>query len=260
MDFDFFISHSREVKMTIAIPIAQNLTSLGFRVWIDRKEIVSGGYIYKDIRKAISKSEYCIAIIDSEFLLRSWPQEELNMFHKRERELDKLSIIPIYVNIDKEQVFRNLPWLEGRAFEKIVDKTFERFKNQEILCRIIGSYYERFQGDSFENIFDSIKKFEFPCKETLMTLYKDKEYYSTDFRIAIIETCNIGGIIYAIYKSSSNSPNVIIETTFNLCMFLQKICFDVQYVLTYNIYISVFKAVTAAAEQLKVLLDSLQNS
>ena len=32
---DFFISHSKETKLLLAIPLVQSLSSLGFNVWID---------------------------------------------------------------------------------------------------------------------------------------------------------------------------------------------------------------------------------
>ena len=43
---DFFISHSKETKYTIAIPIMQALTNLGFNVWLDRRGILLGERIY----------------------------------------------------------------------------------------------------------------------------------------------------------------------------------------------------------------------
>lgn len=37
---DFFISHSKETKSLLAIPLVQSLSALGFNVWIDRIRIV----------------------------------------------------------------------------------------------------------------------------------------------------------------------------------------------------------------------------
>ncbi|RGK37074.1 TIR domain-containing protein [[Ruminococcus] lactaris] len=61
---DFFISHSKEAKLLLAIPLVQSLSSLGFNVWIDRNGIVAGQHIYHKIEKAIANSTYCIAIIE----------------------------------------------------------------------------------------------------------------------------------------------------------------------------------------------------
>lgn len=258
MNINHFISHSKETKESIAIPMVQILLNLGFNAWIDRKEIVSGGYIYQDIREAIHNSEYCIAIIDSIYLSRTWTLEELNIFYQRELTEHKNLIIPIYIDIEKETVYEQLPWLEGRAFEKISNCKFDMQINIETICRIVGRYYNDMITEPFDSVFKDIKKFEFPCKETIMILVNDREYYSTDFRTAIIELSNIGGLLYGIYISlnQNHAPNFILETSFNFCNLMRNICFNTQYKLTYNMYISILKSVTNAAGELKILLDS----
>ena len=145
---DFFISHSKETKLLLAIPLVQSLSSLGFNVWIDRNGIVAGQHIYHKIEEAIANSTYCIAIIDQEFLSRSWPLEELRLFHLKENEAEQTFIIPIYVDVDKEEVYEKLPWLEGRAFEKFSIKDLNKNNNLELICRIVGRYY-------IDNISDS---------------------------------------------------------------------------------------------------------
>lgn len=258
MGTNYFISHSKEVKENFAIPIVQILLSLGFETWIDRKEIASGEYIYQDIKKAISSAEYCIAIIDSVYLSRTWTLEELNIFYQRELVEDTNLIIPIYIDIEKETVYKQVPWLEGRAFEKISNCKFNIQTNFETICRIVGRYYNDKMTETLDNIFRDIKKFDFLGKETIMILINDKQYYSTDFRIAIIELSNIGGLIHGIYifLEKDYAPNFIIETSFNFCNFLRSICFNAQYKLTYNMYIALLKSVSTAAAELKVLLDS----
>lgn len=257
MQINFFISHSKEVKLNIAIPIVQVLSNLGFNVWIDRKEIASGDSIYSNIQTAISDSEYCIAIIDSQYLSRPWTLEELNLFHQRELTENSNLIIPIYVGIDKEEVYKKVPWLEGRAFERISNSKFNIDSDLEIICRIAGRFYSDQESESLEEACQTISKYCFPGKETFMILIKDKEYYSTDFRVALIELSNLGGLIYGIYSSLSNqSPNLILDTTWNLSNLLRRFCFNTQYTLTYNMYIALLKSVTAAVSKLKIFLDS----
>lgn len=141
MYIDFFISHSKETKSLVAIPLVQSLSALGFSVWIDRNGIVAGQHIYHKIEKAIADSTYCIAIIDQEFLTHSWPLEELRLFHLREEETEQTFIIPIYVDVDKKAVYEKLSWLEGRAFEKINIEDSNKNNNLELICRIVGRYY-----------------------------------------------------------------------------------------------------------------------
>lgn len=135
MNIDFFISHSKETKSTFVIPLVQTLTTLGFNVWIDRNGIVTGEHIYDKIKEAIADSTYCIAVIDQEFLNRSWPLEEIHLFHLREEPKEQTIIIPIYIDITKETVYKKISWLEGRAFEKTDLKSFNANDCIEILCR-----------------------------------------------------------------------------------------------------------------------------
>lgn len=46
-EIDFFISHSKEVKYSIAIPIAQILSKIGFNVWIESIYVLVNLYIPK---------------------------------------------------------------------------------------------------------------------------------------------------------------------------------------------------------------------
>ena len=57
--------------------------------------------------------------------------------------------------------------------------------------------------NSIEKTFESITKYDFPCKETLSSLIYFSKYNSSNLRLATIDLCNIGGIIYAISKTYS---------------------------------------------------------
>ena len=81
---DFFISHSKETKYKIAVPFMQALISLGFDVWLDRRGILVGERIYSKIEDVIKVSNYCIAIIDSSYLERTWTIKELQLFYEKE--------------------------------------------------------------------------------------------------------------------------------------------------------------------------------
>lgn len=255
---DFFISHSKETKSLLAIPLVQSLSALGFNVWIDRNGIVAGQHIYHKIKEAIDDSTYCIAIIDQEFLTRSWPLEELRLFHLREEETEQTFIIPIYVDVDKETVYEKLSWLEGRAFEKINIKDFDKNNNLELICRIIGRYYmDNISDLRLGNLaYSSLLNYSFPCKETLLSLLDSKEYFSHDFRIAIIEICNICGVANAIYNTLATSPNKYIDISNNFSNMLRTACFDTSCILTYNMYISSFHSLYIVLEKLILLLNS----
>ena len=97
---DYFISHSRETKYKIAIPLMQTLTELGYEIWLDRKEICVGQHIYSQIEEAIELSNYFIAIIDKTYLERTWTIAELNFYRKKQNN----NILPIFVDVEKSTV------------------------------------------------------------------------------------------------------------------------------------------------------------
>lgn len=257
MKSDFFISHSRETKFTIAVPIVQKLSEWGFNIWIDRKELTVGETIYHTIKEAIRDTLYGIVIIDSTYLNRTWTIEELQLFNEREKRENRNIILPIYVCLDKSEVYDSISWLEGRAFEKLTSNNFNTKENIEIICRIVGRYYSEHKKEPvIDSVYRGLDNYDFPCKETLMALFNGRLYFSSDLRLAIIELCNIGGLLYAIYKDISLSPNHILETAFSFCEDLRELCFYANHQLTYNIYIAAFNAIAAASEQLKILLDT----
>lgn len=255
MEFNYFISHSKNTKASIAIPIAQILLDTGFQVWIDRKELSSGEQIYTNIKKAIEHTCYCIAIIDKAYLEHSWTLEELQLFHDKAN--SDTNIIPIFIGLEKSDIYKKIPWLDGIAFEKMDLENFNLFNHLDIICRIIGRFYNDISHTTLEDSFNHVLRHDFACKETLLALINSKEYYSPDLRIAIIESCNIGGIIYAIYKSYTDYPNLIIDTLYQLSAYLRTACFDFDWELSYNMYVTIFKAITAAMEQLDTFLNSI---
>lgn len=255
MNIDFFISHSGEMKTSIAIPLAQCLSAMGFDVWIDKKGIFSGEYIYPTIKEAIAYSSYCIAIIDKNFLKKEWTKEELRLFHCKELETDTTVILPVYITVEKSIVCETFSWLDGRAFENMQNTIFSERIDWGIVCRIVSCYYKNYISKSIEEFYYILEEYSFPCKDTLISLLKTKTYPTTDFRIAVIEMCNIGGIAHAIYSAIMPSSNKIIDTSFKFSNILRDFCFDANYQFTYDMYIAATLSVTATLEQLAIFLD-----
>lgn len=248
--YDFFLSHSKTIKESIAIPIVQWLSKIGFSTWIDRQAISVGDLIYDDIREALSEVKYGIAIIDSSFLHSDWTLQELTLLHERELVEKRILIIPIFVSIDKIDVYKVIPWLEGRAFEKTDNEYFNISKNLDCLSRIIARFYnDNISINSLDTIMPILSNQQFPCKNTLIELIKAKYYYSSDIRLATIELCNIQGLIYAIYINLGKK-NKSIETTYNFSKILQDFCYNDAYIVNYNVYSSFYKGVLASATEL----------
>lgn len=250
-EIDFFISHSSETKQKIAIPITQILTNIGFDVWLDRKQISVGQHIYPQIVDAIKLSAYCIAIIDDTFLQKTWPLKELQYFHKKSDN----NILPIFVNIENDVVYDKISWLDGIAFEKISSDTFNLTIHMDILCRIVSRYYENTTYNLLENYVGLLSKYSFPCKETLLSLLRVKEYYSQDFRLAIISLCNVNDITYAIFKNVNTKSNKSIEIVYNFSNIIKHHCFNIEFNLNYTIYTAIYNSVLVSISELKYILE-----
>ncbi len=254
-NIDFFISHSREIKQNIAIPLAQTLSALGFNVWLDKKGILTGDDIFKEIKEAISKSKYCIALIDTSFLSREWPKKEIELFSHREKEEERIIIFPIYIDTKTELVYKAIPHLKNRAFEMLKNEFFNRKLNLDIVSRIIERFFDDSSIAHLEKAGNEIINYSFPCKDTLFTLLSCKQYYSNDLRLATMEICNIGGLVIAIYNALAPSKNKTLEICLNFCNTLRDGCFNVDYPISYSMYNAATKVVISSMNQLKSILD-----
>lgn len=253
-DYDFFISHSREKKETIAIPLCQALSALGFDVWMDKKGVLSGDDIYKEIEIAISKSIYCIAIIDSTFLSKEWTKREVELFIEREAVDKRTIILPIYADITMKAVIDIIPDLKDRAFESLLTE-FDMNTDMNVLCRIISRYFEIFDIKSIEHIGNELLNYSFPCKDMLLALISSKQYYAKDMRLALLEVCNLVEIVCAIYENIARSKDKTIIICSKVSRMLCEKCFDVSFSITYDMYIAATNVALYAIDYLVKLLN-----
>lgn len=256
---DFFVSHSREIKSIIAIPIVQYLTFIGFDVWIDRNSIVSGDHIYKKIEDAIDNSKFGIILIDEVYLNRFWTIKEIELFHKREVKENKVLIIPIFIGIEKKEVYKTIPWLEGRAFEKLDKTIFNKKDNIDIICRIISKYFSKnLKTNTLDRLVKSVNIKNFLCANTLYTIVSSKQYLSEDIRLASIELCNIINLIHAIYLSLNIehiNNDIIIPYQFSKS--IQEYIFS-ELKVSYNMYISIYNLTLVSCETLYIILNDFK--
>lgn len=188
----YFISHSSEQKEKIAIPLHLWLTNMHIESWIDKDNIYTGDQIYQKIRTSIHTSDFCIAIIDENFLKKEWPLEEINLFLEKENQKNNV-ILPIFVDIEKESVYEVIPSLKNRAFEYYSAGNFELIK-----ARIFSHFCHRYITieDILPNLNNSyFTDFNQKTIEILDTLIRNRYYLSEDFSLAITELYNIGMLI-----------------------------------------------------------------
>jgi len=111
--WDVFISHASEDKLSVALPLSEELIQKGLRVWIDDHQLTVGDSLRRKIDEGLSKSQFGIVILSENFFSKEWPQKELDALVSREDGKDKV-ILPIWHEIDQSVVLRHSPMLADK--------------------------------------------------------------------------------------------------------------------------------------------------
>lgn len=267
MRYDIFLSHCREDKLGVALPLYQSLNSLGFDVWIDRSKIVPGSKIYDSIEYAIGNSVCFIAIISAPYLTREWTRKELELSlqieqAKIEHGLQKL--FPIYHRLAAEQVCSQFPSLKGRAFEKLETECFniENPAERSILDRVILWYFKNLQPTHTQKNWNWLNKYcTFPHISQLLQLFQSVENPSTDLRASLIAYTNIIRYLLAILVERELSMELIhlYDIARKYCADIADMCFSFQRPVTYDMLLACETMVPVLCGHLKALLDSPQD-
>lgn len=130
-----FISHDSRDKEIIARPLAEALSSDGYRVWFDEYSLNPGDRLRESIEKGIKECSKCILVLTNNFLTNEgWGKTEFNSIFTREIFERKKLFIPIWYNITKEQVFEYSPSLSD-----IVAVIWDRENPANSIKRVINS-------------------------------------------------------------------------------------------------------------------------
>lgn len=262
----YFISHSKSLKKSLAIPLQQKLTNIGIECWIDRKNIITGMNIYDSICEAINKNNFCIALINKEFLLKNWTKEELTLFHEIEEENSFFLILPVYCELSKEEVYDVFPWLHSRAFEIVNScKQLSSLEENELFVRIVNHY--------FSVALDSNKNDkELPLLSTNLlannknewidfynTLVKTKNYISQNYSASIVELCNINTCVLNILVNFNKQYDSIVDICNRFLISQKSIVFNSPNICTYNAYIACFRATLYSSLYLERIINFIKN-
>jgi TIR domain len=105
--WDAFISHASEDK-DFVLPLVKSLERSGLNVWYDDDRLIVGDSLLQSIDYGLANSQYGIVVISPNFLKKVWPKRELDGLVAREAK-----ILPVWHNIDADEVRRNFPTLAG---------------------------------------------------------------------------------------------------------------------------------------------------
>lgn len=112
---DCFLSHASEDKAAIARPLYEALTRAGVSVWFDEAVLELGDSLRRKIDGGLVRCRYGIVILSPMFFAKQWPQRELDGLVARETASGEKAILPIWHELDHEEVARHSPTLADRV-------------------------------------------------------------------------------------------------------------------------------------------------
>jgi TIR domain len=131
VDWDAFVSHASEDKDQIARPLAAKLTSRGLKIWYDECTLTVGDSLRRSIDNGLAHSHFGIVIISRNFLLKEWPQKELDGLVSREIGGVKV-ILPVWHEIGADEIRNYSPMLADRlaassrdGLDRVTDRLIE---------------------------------------------------------------------------------------------------------------------------------------
>lgn len=93
---NIFISYA-SADSTFALQLTAHLESLGYVVWIDRREIVIGASLLTMIGEGIDQADYLIVILSKNTLTSVWVEQEWQVKYCEEITQGKKTILPVII-------------------------------------------------------------------------------------------------------------------------------------------------------------------
>jgi TIR domain len=113
MKYDLFISHASEDKQPFADRLARALREEGYRVWYDEFVLQPGRSLRRSIDEGLAESAVGVVILSPNFFRKEWALRELDALTSQQTYDQKL-LIPIWLNVTREDVARQSPLLVDR--------------------------------------------------------------------------------------------------------------------------------------------------
>lgn len=107
-----FVSHASEDK-SFVVPLADLLSRLGLRVWLDIGELSVGDSLSRSIDQGLASSRFGIVVLSKSFFMKDWPDYELRSLMAKELGRDKV-ILPIWHGVDRSDILDFSPILADK--------------------------------------------------------------------------------------------------------------------------------------------------
>lgn len=107
-----FISHDSRDKENFARPLFDELSRMDCMVWYDEFSLRVGDPLRETIELGLKKCHKCILLLTRNFLVNGgWTKEEFNGIFTRQLMEEKKIILPIWVDVSKQEVYDYSPIL-----------------------------------------------------------------------------------------------------------------------------------------------------
>ncbi len=120
-DYDCFLSHASDDKDAIARPLYEALEKAGASVWFDEATLELGDSLHQKIDEGLALSPFGIVILSHSFFAKQWPKLELDGLVAKETLSGKKAILPVWHDLDANDVAKYSPTLAGRLAARSSD-------------------------------------------------------------------------------------------------------------------------------------------
>ena len=127
--YDVFISHAAEDKDAVVRQLANNLVSLGLKVWYDEFTLRIGDSLRRKIDAGLARSRFGVVVISPAFLTKNWPQYELDGLVTREMTGEQV-ILPLWHQVTKDEVISYSPSLADKLARNTSDFAIEEIAEE----------------------------------------------------------------------------------------------------------------------------------
>lgn len=251
-----------------AFPLYDALERMGFSVWIDREEIVTGDQIFENIETAIRNSACVIALIAPPYINRAWTQRELQLALELEQSRGSNSgrrLFPIYHQVSHVQVIKVFPALQGRAYEELDSDKFDPFheKGRAVLDRAVLWFFSNVCCQDGPKDFAWLESYQhFPHIPQLLLLCKSCICSVGDLRTELLEHSNMLRYLLAILSEYDQPFEAKHRQTIakNYCDDLAARCFSFHDYIAYDMLLACRAMCTPLYGDLKTVLNTVEDS
>jgi len=115
---DIFLCHASEDKTEIIKPLVEALDAAKITYWYDQAEIKWGDSITQKVNDGLKISKYVVVILSEAFLVKKWPQRELNAALNVEASAGEVRVLPLLVGSEEitKAIIEKYPLLSDKAY------------------------------------------------------------------------------------------------------------------------------------------------